>query len=232
VDVDLGPALSISRLGGLPPEVIDELIDGAVRRKIAAGSVTHREREDSPHLELVLSGVIRAFVTAPDGRTMTIRYCRPGALLGAMSLFAADFTMPAATQAVVDAEVLAMSPAVVTRAAERDVRVARALLSELSERAQSFVGEIAGGAFSTVKQRVARHLLDLASEPTSERSADRETGEGLIVRVSQQELAAAVGTVREVVVRVLRELRETGAVRTERDRILIIDPALLIKDLG
>lgn len=82
-----------SHLHELPPEVLDELVTGAVRTKIPAGSVTHREGEPAPHLELVISGVVRVFVTAPDGRTMTVRYCRSGALLGAVSLFAARFTM-------------------------------------------------------------------------------------------------------------------------------------------
>jgi CRP/FNR family transcriptional regulator, cyclic AMP receptor protein len=53
-----------------------------------------------------------------------------------------------------------------------------------------------------------------------------------MVLASQQELADAVGTVREVVVRVLRELRQEGVVRTERDRMVIIDPARLIQEQG
>ena len=96
-----------------------------------------------------------------------------------------------------------------------------ALLADLSERVQGFITEIPGTAFTTVRQRVARHLLDLASERMPER------GE-LVVFVSQRDLAEAVGTVREVVVRVLRELRQEGVVRTERDRIVIVDPAQLI----
>jgi CRP/FNR family transcriptional regulator len=50
--------------------------------------------------------------------------------------------------------------------------------------------------------------------------------------MTQQDLAAAAGTVREVVVRTLRQLREKGAVRTERDSIIILDPALLTEELG
>jgi CRP/FNR family cyclic AMP-dependent transcriptional regulator len=66
-------------------------------------------------------------------------------------------------------------------------------------------------------QRVARHLLDLAAEG----------GPELVAPVSQQQLADAVGTVREVVVRVLRDLRRAGVIRTGRDRIVIVDPARL-----
>jgi hypothetical protein len=56
-----------------------------------------------------------------------------------------------------------MRASLVRRAAERDLRVPRALLDELSERVLSFIAEIPS-AFATVRGRVARHLLDLASE--------------------------------------------------------------------
>jgi biotin operon repressor len=52
------------------------------------------------------------------------------------------------------------------------------------------------------------------------------------LEISQQELANAVGTVREVVVRVLRDLRQDGVVRTERDRIVLLEPARLIQEQG
>ena len=217
MDVDLQLAIAASHLRELPADVLADLTAGAVRLKVPAGSVIHREGEGTPHLELVVSGVVRAFVTAPDGRTMTVRYCRPGALLGVMSLFTPGFAMPASVQSLVDAELLALSPAVSRRAAAQDVRVTRAFLREQSERAISFLYEVPGSASATVRQRVARHLLDLASQ----------AGPDLVVAVGQQQVADAVGTVREVVVRVLRELRAAGVVRTERDRIVIVDPARL-----
>jgi len=211
---------------------VDELLVGAGRVRIAAGSVTHREGEDAPHLELVIAGVVRVFVTAPDGRTMTIRYCRPGALIGAVSLFAPGFALPATTQALVDAELLRLSPTAARRAAARDVRVAQAFLSELSERVLSFIWEIPGSAFATVRQRVARHLLDMASERVPEPPSAPRSRSELTVNVSQRELAEAVGTAREVVVRVLRELRQDGVVRTGRDQIVIADPDRLIRESG
>ena len=188
--------------------------------------------EDAPHLELVIAGVVRVFVTAPDGRTMTIRYCRPGALIGAVSLFATGFALPATTQALVDAELLRLSPTAARRAAARDVRVAQAFLSELSEWVLSFIWEIPGSAFATVRQRVARHLLDMASDRVPEPPSAPRSRSELTVNVSQRELAEAVGTAREVVVRVLRELRQDGVVRTGRDQIVIADPDRLIRESG
>lgn len=232
MDADVRSAVSKSHLRALLPDALEELMTDAVRMRIPAGSLTHREGEDAPHLELVISGVVRVHVTAPDGRTMTVRYCRPGALIGVMSLFGTEFAMPATTQALVDAELLKMSPTVVRRASERNLRVAQAFLVELSDRARSFVYEIPGNAFTTVRQRVARHLLDLASERGPKHPSAPGSGRELTVAVSQQELAEAVGTVREVVVRVQRELRHDGVVRTERDRMVVLDPARLIEEQG
>jgi CRP/FNR family cyclic AMP-dependent transcriptional regulator len=159
--------------------------------------------------------------------TMTIRYCRPGELLGAMSLFSTGFSEPATKEALVDADLLQMSPTNVRQVAERDVRVAKVLLVELSERARNFVHEISGSAFATVRNRVARQLLDLAAT-----YPDHASDGGLAVQLSQQDLADAAGTAREVVVRELRRFREDGVVRTERNRIFILDPARLTMELG
>jgi CRP/FNR family transcriptional regulator, cyclic AMP receptor protein len=176
--------------------------------------VLHRQGDSSPHVEVVVSGLVRAYVTAADGRTMTVRYCRPGALIGVVSLFASPFSLPATLQAVTDTELLALRASLVRTAADRDARVARALLDELSERVLSFIAEIPS-AFATVRQRVARHLLDLASES--------QRGSELRVAIGQQELADSVGTAREVVVRALRELRTEGLLRTGRDGIVLLD---------
>jgi CRP/FNR family transcriptional regulator, cyclic AMP receptor protein len=226
VSPDVRDALRASHFRDLSPAVLDELLQGAVPRTIAAGSVAHRVLDDDEYLELVVAGVIRVFVTAPDGRTMTIRYCRSGELLGAMSLFSDEFTEPATKQALVDTQLLLLCPANVRALAARDLKVAHALLVELSERARNFVNEIPRSSFASVRQRVARQLLDLAStEPGIDANGE------LAVRITQQNLADAVGTVREVVVRTLRQLRDEGVVRTERDRIVLVDPAGLTDEV-
>ena len=211
-------AIAASKLGTLPREVIAALTAGATRLSIPGRSTFRHEGEDSPHLELVVAGLFRVQVSAADGRTMTVRYCRAGALLGVATLYA-EVARPFGIAALSDSELLSLRPMTVRRWADRDPRVARALLTETSERVMSFVAEFSGHAFATVRQRIARHLLDLAS--------DQQHADELAAPISQQELADAVGTVREVVVRVLRELREEGTVETGRDRIVIRDPERL-----
>lgn len=97
--------------------------------------------------------------------------------VGILSLYAEPFVMPATTQVAVDSVLLAMNPAMVRRLADRDVRAARALLLELSVRAAAITAEIGGSVLSSARQRVARHLLDLAAE--------RQRGAELLASTSQ-----------------------------------------------
>ena len=219
-DDPLQAAIAASRLHGLPPDVMARLLVGARRSTAEAGRTLHRVGDVDRHVELVVTGLVRVHATAPDGRTLTVRYCRRGALMGILSLYAEPFVMPMTTQVVVDTDLLTITPTVLRGLADRDVRVARALLYELSERATAFAAEIGGSAFATVRQRVARHLLD---------RADPDGGE-LVAALSQQELADAVGTVREVVVRTLRELRRAGVVETGRHGIRIRAPEDLLAE--
>lgn len=223
VDADIEAAVTASHLRDVPRHLLNELAADASRLRVPAGALIHRQGEVEPHLSLVVRGFIRGFVTAYDGRTLTVRYCRPGALIGVVSLYAPGYTMGGSFQALVESDVLALRPAVVRQLAAREPQVARALLVELSDRVQSFIAEIPGNAFATVRQRLARHLLDLASEA--------QRGPDLVAQISQQELADAVGSVREVVVRVLRDLRQEGLVETHRDRIRIIAPDRLLAEV-
>jgi CRP/FNR family transcriptional regulator, cyclic AMP receptor protein len=218
LDDDAREALAASQLGALPADALSELLVGATRLTIPARSTVRPVAGQSPHLEMVVSGLVRIQVAAPDGRAMTVRYCRRGALMGVATLYA-EAVRPFTIEALTDTELLRLDPARVVWQAHRDSRVANALLTETSERVMTFVAEFSGHAFATVRQRIARHLLDLAAlDPQSEE---------FVASISQQELADAVGTVREVVVRFLRELRTLGCIRTRRDGIVLVDPERL-----
>jgi CRP-like cAMP-binding protein len=215
-------AIAASWLRLLEPELIDRILIGSRIRRDAAGTLIRRIGEGGSHVELVLAGLIRAEVSSPDGRSLAIRYARPGHLLGIASLFARPYTMPGSLHALLDCELLELRPEVVRRLAHEHLAVANALLEELSERVVAFVGEIPGSAFTTVRQRVARQLLNLATESGR--------GQAPVARITQQQLADAVGTVREVVVRELRSLREERIVATGSRSITILDPTRLAAD--
>ena len=215
-------AVAHSQLRDLPPDVLTPLLDGATRLRAPAGTAVRDFGEPGPYLMLLVDGFLRVFVRAPDGRRLTVRYLRRGDISGAVSLFTPGYTLAATVEALVDSDLVSLRGDVVKGLAETNMLVARAVMSELSERVVDFVAEIPGSVFSTVRQRVARHLLDLASE--------QRRDERLIAHVSQQGLAEAVGSVREVVVRVLRDLRAEGVIRTGHGGIELLLPERLVDE--
>lgn len=195
---------------------------GARIRFIPAGQTIHEEG-NTPFVELVVSGLVRASIGAPNGRTMTIRYCRPGSLMGTGTAFNTSSPMARGNLiALVDSRLVALQPATLRTLADRDIRVTRALLAETSARVADYINELRRSSFASVRQRLARHLLDLAAE--------RQTGPHMVAYASQEELAAAVGTVREIVVRILRDMRTEGLVRTQRGAVELLDPVRIELD--
>jgi CRP/FNR family transcriptional regulator len=220
VDVAVRSAIGASQLRALDARSLAELQVGARRITAPAGTVLHREGEVAPHLDVLLTGLVRVFVTGANGHIRTLRYARRGALLGVLALFAAGFRAPVSTQAVVASDLLALRPTVVTTVSDSDVRVANALLREQHHEAVSFIAEVAATARASTRERVARHVLELAADAQLQ-------GKELDARVSQQELADAVGTERDVIGGILGELRERGLVQPSREGIAVADPDAL-----
>ncbi|HEY4189782.1 MAG TPA: Crp/Fnr family transcriptional regulator [Candidatus Limnocylindrales bacterium] len=216
-------AIALSHLAAVPEPLLAPLLADAMRLGVPAGSFVRREGERGPHIEVVISGLVRVYVSSPDGRTLTVRYCRRGAMIGAVSLFRPSYVMPGGLQAIVDTDLLVLRADAVRTVSDRERAMADALIAELSERAYQFVTELPGASFASVRQRVARHLLDIA--------ADQQQGPLLVAPVSQQAMADAVGSVREVVVRALGDLRRDGLVATGGGEIRILDPDRLAAEV-
>jgi CRP/FNR family cyclic AMP-dependent transcriptional regulator len=217
VDRDVDDALARSFLAELPADLIGRLRAEGDRADYPAGTTVYRAGDD-PRAALVVRGLIRVFLSSPEGRQVTVRYARPGDVLGVAVLVGG----PADTsvQTVEPSTVFRISARTLTTAARRDPRVSWAIAEELNRRLYDVLEQTAVNAFGSVRQRIAVHLLDLASD------GQRPLGR-LEAHVSQQELADAAGSVREVVARALRDLRTAGIVATTAESVVILDPAQL-----
>jgi CRP/FNR family transcriptional regulator, cyclic AMP receptor protein len=216
-DPDVAEAMASSFLGKLPRELVDELLAEGERTDYPAGTTIYREGE-TPRAVLVIEGLLRVYLTSPEGRQVTVRYARDADVLGIAVLVGGPVNV--AVQALAPSSLFRIDPRILTQAARQDARVAWAVAEELNRRLYDTLQQTAINAFGSVRQRVAAHLLDLAS------AQQRPEGR-LVAQVTQQELADAVGSVREVVARVLRELRLAGLVATAPDSVVIFDPARL-----
>jgi CRP/FNR family transcriptional regulator, cyclic AMP receptor protein len=222
VDREVDDALARSFLVELPTELAGRLRAEGERADFPAGTTVYRAGS-APQAALVVRGLIRVYLSSPGGRQLTVRYARPGDVLGIAVLVGGPANV--GVQTVEPSSVLRISARALTAAARRDPRVSWAIAEELNRRLYAVLEQTAVNAFGSVRQRVAAHLLDLASEQ------QRPHGR-LVARVSQQELADAAGSVREVVARTLRDLRVAGIVATAADSVVILDPARLYAESG
>ena len=208
-------------LASVPIGTLESLIEDGRVVEFPAAQIVYAEA-DAERLAVVLQGLLRVYMDASDGRQVTVRYVRPGGLLGVPALIGGP--APVFVQAVSAGAAFFFDIARVKRAAHHDAAVAWALAQESVHRLYDVLEELAGNAFASVRQRVARHVLDLA--------ASRPAGPGpLTALVSQQDLANSVGSVREVVARVLADLRAEGLVRTSPGRVDILDPVRMSREL-
>src|SRR5512132_602923 len=222
VDREVDDALARSFLAELPTELAGRLRAEGERADYPAGTTVYRAGS-APQAALVVRGLIRVYLSSPGGRQVTVRYARPGDVLGIAVLVGGPASV--GVDAVEPSSLFRISSRTLTLAARRDPRVSWAIAEELNRRLYEVLEQAAVNTFGSVRQRVAAHLLDLAS--TQRHPRDR-----LVARVSQQELADAAGSVREVVARALRDLRATGIVATAADSVVILDPARLYAESG
>ena len=218
VDRDVDDALERSFLAELPPELVVRLRAEGERADYPAGTIAYRAGDDPQAPGLVVRGLIRVFLSSSEGRQVTVRYARPGDVLGIAVLVGGPTST--SVQTVEPSSVFRIGARTLTAAARRDPRVSWAIAEELNRRLHDVLEQTAVNAFGSVRQRIAAHLLDLASD------GQRPRGR-LEAHVSQQELADAAGSVREVVARALRDLRTAGIVATTSESVVILDPARL-----
>jgi CRP/FNR family cyclic AMP-dependent transcriptional regulator len=217
LDADVSAALARSHFRALPNDLLARLTAGAARVDLPAGTDVISPGQRG-RLFLMVAGVCKTYLIAPSGRQATIRYARPGDI-GAASTVFDDQPSPAGGRTVTASTVLLFHMDTVRALATTEVQVAHVFNVELTQRLYAYFAELAGTTFGSLRERVIRHLLDVASE--------QQRGAALVARVSQQELADAVGSVREVVARVLAKLRQEGLLRTSEGALELLEPARL-----
>lgn len=220
MDDDLRGAIRESFLADLPVDAVAPLVDGAVRVEVPAGGQISAV-EGKPTVKLVARGLLRIVRTVADGRTITQRYMRRGDVAGiAMAFTDRKGRATGRCHAIMQTAVYEFSGETWRLVAERDARVAVALLGDLGRVAEDQIEHMANRALASMRQRVVGQLLDAAEGPD------------VIAPVTQQQLADGVGSAREVVARVLHDLREEKLVATRVGSVVLLDPERLRSELS
>ncbi len=197
----------------LTPTKRRQLLVGSRRIHHAAGTLAFTQ--EVPDFAIIIDGgLIRVYVTKAGGRQATAYFIHRGELLGqgVVNRPAVRFCV----QAVTDADFTSIDVNVLRNLANTDRQVSRALLTYYTGLLAHSLRVIAVRSLGDITERLAFDLLDRAC------SNQLESGR-LIVRASHQQLADSIGSVREVVARSLRKLRDSGLVSTAPNLIRVLD---------
>ena len=183
------------------------------------GASVLRQGERNADVLFLGSGEIRAFLVGPNGREVTLYRLSPGELCVGNVLAAMNGGMPCVnTQTTGPVEAAAL-PAADFKILLADSPAMRdSVFKTISNRVEVLFTLIEGITFQRMESRVADYLI--------ERSTAGENGEA-VLSTTHADIAADLGSAREVVSRVLKTFKNRGAVEIGRKQITLREPDLL-----
>jgi CRP/FNR family transcriptional regulator len=183
------------------------------------GEALFEEGEPCRGLVIVAEGRVEIRQISLRGREQVFHTEGPGATLGEGPLFDGGGYIATAV-ALLPTQVLFLPRAEVLQLCQRRPAVALAMLKTLARRVRHFAGIVSDLAFRPVAERLARHLETSLAAPIKPDASIELT-------LTQAQLAARLGTVRELVTRAFSQLEERGVISRERSRVTVRDPARL-----
>lgn len=202
------------------------LAQRAVPRKFSAGEIVFSEGDPCAGMYVVESGHIRIFKASAGGREQVLGIDGPGGSVAELPVFDGG-NYPASVSAVEDSTLLFISKRDFHALCVAHPQVALKVLRVVGARLRKLVGIIEELSFTTVRNRLAAFLVRLAR-----REGTRVDG-GIEVTLpaSNQELAAQIGTVRELVSRNLSRFQSEKLIQIDGRRIVIADLKALEAEL-
>jgi CRP/FNR family transcriptional regulator len=196
---------------GLPRRLLREIHDRCGERTLARGETVFVEGEPSQGLIVVWRGSLKIYKLGSTGREQILEVEGPGRSVAELPLFDGQ-PYPASCAALEDSIVLTMPPETFHRLVGREPELARAVISSISQRLRDMVALVEEISLKDVRQRLGGLLRQLA--------ADRES---FPLPGTHSEIAARIGTVREIVSRTLRRLTQEGVLRIDGRTVTVLD---------
>jgi len=186
-------------------------------REFERGETLFLEDELCAGLHIVQGGCVKLYRLSPQGRQYIVRLCQEGDTFNEVSVFDGNGN-PVNAEAIEPSRLWVLEPESIRRMVTSHPDFAQKVIDNLCANLRMLVRSASEMAFYQVTHRLARLISQTPEE---------ELAGGGAAHMTQEQMAARLGTVREVVARSLRELERLGAIRTENRRITVADPSLL-----
>jgi CRP/FNR family cyclic AMP-dependent transcriptional regulator len=192
-------------------DALDRIVRVARARVYAPGEMIMFAGDPCQAAYFIASGQVRVFRLSPGGREQVLVRLGPGQAFNTVPPFQSHGVNHASVEALSSVTLYVISSGDLRRLVGECPELALAILEDFADRLDHLTDLVESLSLRTVRGRLAHFLLEHADEDEVTR------------RWTQEEIAAHLGTVRDMVGRTLRTLADAGLVRVERQRIVLLD---------
>jgi CRP/FNR family transcriptional regulator len=196
----------------LPDDVRKAIFSiGAVTR-YQAGTLFGNNEKLCPIVPLVISGALRVYISSEEGREVTLYRAKPGdCCLSGIACRMKAGALPALVEVEQDSEIFMIPAPAYERYLEPNAMWNRFMFASIYERMYDTIMTFEGMIFSRVDRRLAQYLLE------------KSGGKPATLYITHEQLALQLNTAREVVSRLMAELKRRELVTYERGKVRIIN---------
>lgn len=199
-------------LSRLSDDQLQILAEASLVKNYSKGEFVFLEGDPCPGIFIVHSGAVKIFKSSPGGREQVLTIERAGNSVAELPALD-DGPYPASAQAQEDSTLLLIPKEEFHRLCRQQPDIALSLVRSLAGRFRRLVRLVEALAFLEVGQRLAAFLLEKAST----------SGPTFSLDLTHQELAAQIGTVRELVSRTLARFQDQKIISIKGRTITILD---------
>ena len=209
---------SVPYFAHLDAAAMEAVAGKATRRQYSRGEVIFLEGDPCAGLHVIQEGRIKLYKVSVEGREQIVRLLSPGEFFNEVAVFDRG-SNPVSAMAALDTTVWVVGCSAMLDLMGTHPALAVAIIENLASRSRHLLSLVEDLSLRTVSARLAKLLL-----------AQAQASSGGSQRITQQEMAAQLGTVREMVGRVLRTFEDDGLIRFDRHRIVVLDREGLEKE--
>jgi len=174
----------------------------------------------------VVAGEVRVYQVSAEGREQVLVSLVSGQAFNTVPIYLEGGLNPANVVARTECRLLSVRAEELRALTLRNPDLGQAILRDFAGRLTHLTNMVSSLGLLNVRQRLVKFLVDQAegSQPGAHReTADDPASTNLGRRWTQNDIAAHLGTVRDVVGRALRALESEELIRLDRGRIVLVD---------
>lgn len=194
---------------GLKEKELQEIASSLIESHASAGKIISFQGEEARFVYTLAQGIVRIRRLSPMGREIVIHYLGPGRIIDPASAVSGN-TYTITADALTNVIVYAMPLEDFRQMLEENKQLSLNLLKELADRVRRLTDMVEEMALHSVRTRLARFLLQ-QTEYNQHRAW------------TQAEIASQIGTVREIVGRILRDFASQGLIARQGGHIIILN---------